>query len=75
MDMGDHEGAHRPAVIVNTWGENEGEHVNMLVFLDPLNDRVDGPMAHSYLAMKDHYTVRHDETEKLPGTWHWPERV
>lgn len=62
---------HRPAVVVNAWGNGGGElkKVNMIVFLDGTNDSVADREGNTYWAT----SVPYSET-KEPGTWHWPER-
>jgi hypothetical protein len=74
LNEGNNIGAHRPAMIVNSWPDiaqyqDEGR-VNLHVFPDFGND---GAMYNSgsYWAT----SVPNDETTKAPGTWHWIERV
>ena len=59
-----HNGAEiLPAVVVRTWEHTsyENDEINLKVFTDGLNDvwRTSVPY----------------DSEKSPGTWHWPERV
>ena len=54
---------HRPAIIVNVWGDTV---VNLQVFTDGQNDTQDRTFWKS--------SVDYDEEFKEPGTWHWPER-
>lgn len=58
-------GQHRPALIVRVWSET---CVQLQVFTDGKNDRADGA------GLVWVTSVHPDENEKLPRTWHWPER-
>ena len=65
------EGDHRPAVIVRVWSENDPDSaVQLQVFLDGRNDQEDFDGKLLWVT-----SSRHDEIEKLPGSWHWPEFV
>lgn len=61
---------YRHAVITETFGSEklapEQQSVNLTVFADGTND--------GYPSGTFHRTsVRHDEKDKAPGTWHWPD--
>jgi len=65
-------GKHRPAIIVETWGNEKSDDpqasvVNLVVFVDGIND---GP---STCIMWQTSKKHSDGME--PGTWHWPELV
>ncbi len=60
------QGQHRPAIIVRV----EGEIVNLQVFTDGASDgmRYEDGLVRRIL-------IAHDETDKAPDTWHWPEQA
>lgn len=75
---GTYPGAHRPAMIVRTWGSDEhpSETVQLAVFLDGSNDYPNAvEPGTSYLRPFWKTSIMHDEDEKKPNSWHWPERV
>jgi hypothetical protein len=62
-------GEHRPGIVVRVW---DNGLIQLQVFTDSdkdgiYNDRLPPVMWKT--------SVHFDETEKKPGTWHWPERV
>jgi hypothetical protein len=64
-------GDHRPAMVVRVWGEVDPDTtIQLSVFLDGKND-MEGYTGQNHWAT----SVRHDEVNKEPGTWHWPEFV
>lgn len=69
-------GKHRPATIVEVW---PGDMVNLQVMMDgpndpsPLSD--ENAVLYSSHASLWRGSVLHDEDQKLPNTWHWPEYV
>jgi len=66
-------GAHRPAIIVNTLGGG-GPHVNLQVFTDVANDGVTHGMEwRTSVPYRD--PAQAERPRDLIGTWHWPERV
>jgi hypothetical protein len=73
MDHGHNVGAHRPAIVVRNWKQENGL-VQLQVFTDGLNDgfadSAGAPMNILWCT-----SVLHDEGEKQPGTWHWIERT
>jgi hypothetical protein len=73
MDRGHNIGVHRPAIVVRDWKQQNGL-VQLQVFTDGLND---GFVDHNGAPINVIWctSVAHDEQEKAPGTWHWPERV
>jgi len=74
LNVGNNIGAHRAAMIVNSWPDlpvyqKEGR-VNLHVFPDFGND---GDMYNSGISWAT--STPYDEVTKAPGTWHWIERV
>ena len=73
---GAHGGKHRPAVIVNSWGERNDNLddsdvvVNLVVLLDGGNDGA--PAKYPMLWVT---SVHFDESTFADGTWHWIERA
>jgi TPP-dependent pyruvate/acetoin dehydrogenase alpha subunit len=63
-------GKYRPAIIVETWGENS-PHVNLRVFLDGSNDCKHDEKG-NVIPASEWSTSRMEGTE--PGTWRWPPR-
>ena len=73
---------HRPAIVVKDWdhGQEGPGTVNLQVFLDGTNDRVQDPM---YPHPNTEETIRGVgwrtsvmfSEEPKPGTWHWPEHT
>jgi hypothetical protein len=64
-------GQHRPATVIHVWSENDPDSALQLgVLLDGRNDQ-ETYEGHLLWAT----SVRHDEENKAPGTWHWPEYV
>lgn len=68
-------GSHRPAIIVRNW-HTPGGSCNLQVFLDGMNDR-----GIEFVAAEeaDHglkwcTSILHS-SDRLPGTWHWPEKA
>jgi len=78
-------GDHRPAIIVNAWGNQGGDSgmVNMVVFLDGTNDRKSIRPAAGVLEFSSGELDRctawktsiHYSDGKEPNTWHWPENA
>jgi len=64
LDGGPCKGQNRPAKVVQTFGP---EVVNLQVFIDGANDGYHGPAGLVWQT-----SIKHD-SEKAPGTWHWPE--
>lgn len=75
-------GAHRPALVV---ADNGGLHPNLQVFLDVVNDKINGNIGAmradcnvtdtcDYGNTFSVYSRAEDSTGLTPGTWHWPER-
>ena len=64
-----HVGQHRPAIIVHVWGDGPDALLQLQVFADgngsPYNDGAPNVVWAT--------SVIHDEVDKAPGTWHWPE--
>ena len=58
-------GHHRAPMIVRVWSD---DCVQLQVFTDGPNDRPDGT------GLIWVTSVSFNDTEKLPRTWHWPER-
>jgi hypothetical protein len=59
------EGVHRPAVIVTSQDINfDRQMIDVQVFVDPTSDNT----------IPFRRNTPHDEIQKQPGTWHWPER-
>lgn len=65
-------GKHRPAIIVETWDNEKSTDtrpsasaVNLMVFPDGSNDCAGATLWKTSVVFSD---------EKVPGTWHWPER-
>lgn len=77
-------GAHRAATIVNAWPDAPDGICNLTVHLDGCNDFTPGlhmaapslipPGAFATGSTLSVGSAHQDETAKLPGTWHWPER-
>jgi hypothetical protein len=64
-------GELRPATIIKVWGADDPDAaIQLAVFLDGQNDK-EGWSGEFLWAT----SVRHDEVNKEPGTWHWPEFV
>ena len=63
-------GEHRPGMIVRVWSDT---YVQLQVFTDSANDFRSDQQGYDGLFWAT--SVAHDEDEKKPGTWHWPERV
>jgi hypothetical protein len=64
-------GEHRPATIVKVWGENDPDAaVQLCVKMDGECDK-EGWRGEVLWAG----SVPHDETNKEPNSWHWPEYV
>jgi hypothetical protein len=64
-------GEHRPAQVIRVWGENDPDAaIQLSVFLDGRNDKEEFDGTNLWVT-----SVRHDELNKEPGTWHWPEYV
>lgn len=72
---GDTTGQHRPAIVLFSAEEKgwdcppEGQVCQLIVFLDGHNDSRSS--AHTLWAT----SIKRDETNKVPGTWHEPEVV
>lgn len=75
-------GYHRPATVVaescSDTGEL-GEYPNLLVALDGAHDLGEDSLHRMGATTLNGFhlwatSVQHDEHEKKPGTWHWPER-
>ena len=75
-------GKHRPAIVVEDW--QDGETVNLQVFLDGSNDATaeihDGSAGVVFehertvgIAWRTSVAYA-DAKKKLVGSWHWPER-
>jgi hypothetical protein len=68
------EGVTRPAVIVETWGNETHDAtpmssaVNLQVFVDGTSDGIPGGLLWKTSAL-------FSETPGVPGTWGWPPRV
>ena len=75
LSSGRSKGEERPAIVVRVWGEPTPTYtpaVQLQVFVDNTNDFDHGqPGALTGLLWAT--SVSHDEAEKKPGTWHWPE--
>ena len=69
IEDGRNKGEHRAAIVVKNLGQNNG-CANLTVFYDWTND---GEGYGSGLAWETSRLF--DDTEKSPGTWHWPERA
>lgn len=68
---GRHAGEHRPAIVVKVW-PGAGS-IQLQVFTDGGDTP---PLSNDGLPQVMWKTsVVHNEAEKRPGTWHWPERV
>lgn len=73
LEVGPHQGDHRPAIIVNVWSR---DLVNLQVFTDGGNDVSPSHDHRGPESMTLWRTSRpHDEETKALGTWHWPEFV
>lgn len=59
---------HRPAIVVNAHPGHERGVVNLVVYADGKHDIPDGP----FVFHKDN--IPYSE-EKIPSTWHWPEKA
>jgi hypothetical protein len=73
LPHGQNKGEHRPAIIVKVWGTPTPTHtpfVQLQAFTDNTNDFATGAGSNGLLWGT---SVPHDQTEKKPGTWHWPE--
>ena len=72
MPAGGYKGAHRPAIIVNTWGATSlVQSIHLQVFTDGRNDG-DEYASGIHWATSVHYA---DADKREFGTWHWPEYV
>ena len=68
-------GKHRPATIVEVW---PNDMVNLQVALDGPNDPSPHNEPNSDYSTASHMwrgSIYHDEDQKAPNTWHWPEYV
>jgi len=63
-------GEHRPALVLQAWGETPDAACCLSVFLRGQNDKEDFKGEVLYVG-----SVPHDSEAKKPGTWHWPEYV
>jgi hypothetical protein len=63
-------GAHRPAMMIEPWGDGPDAVCCLNVFLRGQNDKEDFKGELLYVG-----SVPHDSETKKPGTWHWPEYV
>lgn len=73
LPNGRYPGEHRPAIVVRMWGTPTPTYeptVQLQVFTDGSNDFAEGPIGPGLLWAT---SVSHDEAEKKPHTWHWPE--
>jgi hypothetical protein len=72
---------HRPAIVVRVWDTTTNGLVNLQVFLDGTNDRIDKTNAQwitqevTARGVMWSTSVKYDATGKEPHTWHWPERA
>lgn len=61
---------HRPAIVVENWGNDKGDSnspaVNLIIFADAPND---GHPSGTFCRTSVCYSEG-----KEPGTWHWPEK-
>ncbi len=73
LNDGQHPGEHRPAIIVKVWGDQPDSMVNLQVFTDSVNDFITAHPGGSGIMWRT--SVHNDETDKAPGSYHWPERV
>lgn len=71
-------GEHRPAIVVKVW--NQDGTANLTVFPDWTNDTHNLP--NQFYPVEEirrglfwATSVRFDEAEKKPGTWHWIEKA
>jgi hypothetical protein len=69
LNEGPSKGEHRPAVIVRVWDKEPTEKsvVQLQVFTDGSNDGFENVIWRT--------SVPQDAADKLPGTWHEPERA
>ncbi|HVT97048.1 MAG TPA: hypothetical protein VHE33_06040 [Acidobacteriaceae bacterium] len=77
LSSGRGKGEIRPAIIVRLWGEATADSTpaaQLQVFTDGTND-FDHGQPGSLTGLLWATSVSHDEAEKKPGTWHWPEAV
>jgi hypothetical protein len=76
LESGRSAGEHRAALIVNCFGP-DCPHQNLCVFLDGINDEgSEFRNGDENTLMIGHaYSAPYDPEGKLPGSWHWPERV
>ncbi len=75
LSSGRSKGEERPAIIVRLWGEPTPEYTpaaQLQVFTDNTND-FDHGQPGSLNGLLWATSVSHDEAEKRPGTWHWPQ--
>lgn len=60
---------HRPAIVVEDWGNgtrpDPDQAVNLCVFPDGPKDGLTAPFFKQYIVYSN---------SKEPGTWHWPEK-
>lgn len=66
---GKNKGERRPAIVVRVWSETT---VNLQVFTDGDGNPENNDGLPSVLWQTSR---QHDEENRSPGTWHWPERV
>jgi hypothetical protein len=59
-------GAHCAAIITRVYDDGRRAYVTLAVFDDGRTDESPVMIRRG---------IRHDETAKAPGSWHWPERV
>ena len=61
-------GRHLPAIVTDVHNDGtEGYRVNLFIFWDPAIPR-------QYNLKDGVIRCPHDEKDKQPDTWHWPER-
>jgi len=76
LSSGRSKGQERPAIVVRLWGEPTADYTpaaQLQVFTDSTNDFEHGHPDGNGLLWAT--SVSHDEAEKKPGTWHWPEEA
>lgn len=72
LEAGPHQGSHRPAIIVQVWGDTPEALVNLVVFADGSNDYYKNQGPEPLTLWRT--SKRRDDSGAL-DTWHWPERV
>lgn len=76
LSSGRSKGEERPAIVIRVWGTPTPEHTpaaQLQVFVDNTNDFDHGSVGMNGLLWAT--SVSHDQAEKKPGTWHWPEEA